>query len=97
VGCGSEPFHADFTIRRDDDTDGLAVDLGHKPLQYAPRLYADGFGSLKADAFRSGIVVVTMEGEIYLNLVQRKGSARAHRHDNDSDSGPPVSSHAFLE
>src|SRR4029077_10354476 len=77
VECGSQFFHADFTIRRDDDTDWLAVALGHKGLQDAPRLYADGFSSLKADPFCIGIIVVTMEREIYTNLVQRKGSARA--------------------
>src|SRR6266550_4593212 len=77
VECGSQLFQADFTIRRDDDTDWLAVDLSHKSLQETPRLYADGFSSLKADAFCIGIIIVTMECKIHTNLVQRKGSARA--------------------
>src|SRR6266511_2676805 len=29
VECISQLFHADFTIRRDDDTDRLAIDLSH--------------------------------------------------------------------
>ena len=77
VECGSQLFHADFAIRRDDDADRLAVDLGHQRLQDAPRLYTDGLSSLKADAFGIGIVVVTMECEVYTNLVQRKGRACA--------------------
>jgi hypothetical protein len=77
VECGSQLFHANFAIRRDDDADRLAVDLGHKRLQDAPRLYTDGLSSLKADAFGIGIVVVTMECEVYTNLVQRKGRACA--------------------
>ena len=56
--------------------DWLAVDLSHKSLQDAPRLYADGFSSLKADAFCIGIVVVTMESKIYTKFVQRNSSAR---------------------
>src|SRR5262245_58279023 len=77
VECRSQLFHADFTIRRDDDADWLVVDLSHKGLQDPPRLYADGFSSLKADPFRVRIIIVTMEGKIYANLVQRKSSARA--------------------
>jgi hypothetical protein len=30
----SELFHADFTVRRDDDTDRLAVDLGRPVLRF---------------------------------------------------------------
>src|SRR5215510_3330310 len=77
VECRSQLFHADLTIRRDDDTDWLVVDHSHKGLQDPPRLYADGFSSLKADPFRVRIIIVTMEGKIYANLVQRKSSARA--------------------
>jgi hypothetical protein len=68
VECGSQLFQADFTIRWDDRADWLAVNFSHKSLQDAPRLYADGFSSLKADAFCIGIVVVTMECEICTNL-----------------------------
>src|SRR5215510_5269077 len=75
--CRSRLFHADLTIRRDDDTDWLVVDLSHKALQDPPRLYADGFSSLKANTFCIGVVVVTMEREIYTKLLQRKSSARA--------------------
>jgi hypothetical protein len=58
-------FHADLTIRGDNDTDRLAVDLGHKRFQEAPRLDADGFRSLNTRAFCVRFVVVTMEGEAY--------------------------------
>jgi len=75
--CRSQLFHADLTIRRDDDTDWLVVDLSHKALQDPPRLYADGFSSLKANTFCIGVVAVTMEREIYTKLLQRNGSARA--------------------
>src|SRR5215510_8981738 len=82
VECRSQLFHADFTIRRDDDTDWLVVDLSHKGLQDPPRLYADGGSGLKANAFPVGIVVVPVEGKIYASLVQRKSSACALRHDD---------------
>src|SRR5262249_47501507 len=82
VKCAGQLFHADFTIRWDDNTNRLAVDLSHKRFQDASRLCADGGSSLKADAFPVGIVVVPVEGKIYASLVQRKSSACALRHDD---------------
>ncbi len=74
--CESQLFQTDFTIRRDDDTRWLAVDLNHEGLQEAPRLYAESLRSLQTDAFCVGIVVVTVEREIDANLIQRNSAAR---------------------
>src|SRR5262245_24696143 len=70
-------FHADFPVRRHDDADRLAVDLGHQGLQDAPRLHTHTLSSLQADTLCFRIIVVAMEGEFYTELVQKSGGTRA--------------------
>jgi hypothetical protein len=63
-------------LAHDRCTRWLAVDLNHEGLQEASRLYAESLRSLQTDAFCVAIVVVTVECEIYANLIRRNTGAR---------------------
>jgi hypothetical protein len=75
VECGGKFFHADFAIRRDEDTDRLAVDLGHQRLQHAPRLDVERVRRLLADAFGAWIAGIAVERKYHAVVAERKRCA----------------------
>ena len=75
--CGSEPFHRDLAVGRNDDADRLAVDQRHQGFEHARRFLIQAFRRLKADAVGVRVIVVSMHGEGNGSLLQHLGRAGA--------------------
>jgi hypothetical protein len=73
-------FHTDFAIRRDDDTDRFAVDLGHQCLEHATWLDAERVRRLQADAFGAWIIGISMKRKPHAEVAERKRCAGAAGH-----------------